>query len=102
MGQKKKWYIEGGPERDQASDHFRQASVMAELIYGDTLPIVANVYKEFADHLMSRHQEKGRPEYVLWNKCANIPDDQFSSDARLYFEKAISVYQYTVLNIVSN
>ena len=53
----------------------------------------ANILKEFGEHLESRHQEKGRPENSRWNKSFAIPEDDFSSEARYFFNSALQVYR---------
>jgi len=40
------------------------------------------VYKEAANHLEERHAENGKPQNSRWNKCAAIPEDILSTEAR--------------------
>jgi len=53
--------------------------------------------KEFALHLEQRHAEKGRPEYSKWNKCANIPEDTLSADARYYYQRCLEILEREVI-----
>lgn len=61
-------------------------------IYGNSAKESGEVFKEFASHLESRHAEKGKIEYSQWNKCANIPEDELSLEARDYYHKAIKIF----------
>ena len=36
-------------------------------------------------------------EYSQWNKCANIPEDEFSLESRDYYQRAINIYKHQVL-----
>ena len=96
QGRKKKWYMEGTSERAEATEIFRQACVMAELIYSEKNMYTGRVYKEFAEHLQSRHEEKGRLEYSMWNRSTNIPEDELSGDAKVYYNKAIVAFTNNV------
>jgi len=49
----------------------------------------ARVLKEFAEHLESRHQEKGRPENSRWNKSFAIVEDDLSSEARFFYNTSM-------------
>ena len=74
-GKKSKWYMEGGPERNQATELYRVASRYALRIYGANSLEVANLFYEFAKHVEERHEERGRPENSRWNRCASVPED---------------------------
>jgi len=38
-----------------------------------------------AEHLESRHQERGRPENSRWNKSFAVSEDELSMESRYYF-----------------
>jgi hypothetical protein len=107
LGKRTKWFLPGGPERAEATELYRQAAVMAEFvflmiislnlqIYGEESKNTAKILKEFAEHLEQRHAERGRPEYSRWNKCANIPEDNLSADARYYYQKCLNCLEKDV------
>jgi len=54
---------------------------------------VAKVVKEAARHFEERHCEHGRPENSRWNKCAAIPEDQESVEARQNYHEALAIYK---------
>jgi hypothetical protein len=65
-------------------------------VYGDNSRWAAKLYKEYAEQLQSRHEEKGRPEYSIWNRSANIKEDDLSADARFYYNKAAIAFRESV------
>jgi len=68
------------------------SKLMMRKIYGQKSKQTALVYKEYAQHLQERHEEKGRPEYSAWNHAANIKEDDFSAEGRIYYQKAIDAF----------
>lgn len=60
QGIRSKWHLPGGPQREEATKMFRVAVSAAEQIYGENDLRVADVYFLFAEHLESRHTERGR------------------------------------------
>jgi hypothetical protein len=52
----------------------------------------AVVCLEQAMQLESRHQEHSRMESSKWNRSANIIEDEFSTKARMYYQKAELVF----------
>lgn len=43
-----------------------------------------------------KHCEKGRPEFSLWNRCANIKEDTYSGEARFCFNRIIQIISINV------
>ena len=85
--------MEGGDERNAASDLFRYACRLALTIHGDESLETAKVLKEAAIHFESRHCEKGKPENSRWNRAANIPDDEKSVEARNLYIEAEAIFR---------
>lgn len=75
----------------KATEMYREAVHAAELVYGFSDLRVADAYLQFAEHLDSRHVERGRPEYSRWNKSAFIPEDDLSTLARAYYAKSLQI-----------
>ena len=88
-GKRSVWYMKGGEERKEATDLFRSAVSVAEQVHGGNTLKYALVLKELAEHLESRHQEKGRPENSLWNHSAAIIEDDQSMEARYFYELSL-------------
>jgi hypothetical protein len=88
-GKRSHWYMRGGEERDEATDLYRLAASVCEQIYGSTTLKYARILKEFAKHLESRHQEKGRPENSRWNRSFAIVEDDLSSEARFFYNTSL-------------
>ncbi len=69
QGKRSQWFMVGGDERVEATELYRMAATVCEQLYGTQQTLrYAQVLKEFAEHLESRHQERGRPENSRWNK----------------------------------
>jgi hypothetical protein len=77
-GKRSKWHYGGGLEREMASALYRKACDVAQTVYGTGSDRLAEVEKEAAEHLESRHSETGRPEYSKWNPCASVQDNELS------------------------
>eukprot|EP00743_Colponemidia_sp_Colp-15_P010245 GILK01011263.1.p1 GENE.GILK01011263.1~~GILK01011263.1.p1 ORF type:complete len:1014 (+),score=191.11 GILK01011263.1:62-3103(+) len=92
-GKRSLWYLAGGSERTQATRLFREAVVIAETIFGVSSIQLVDTLKEFADHLESRHQERGRPEFSRWNRCHNVDEDALSVEARSVLTRAIKLVE---------
>lgn len=91
-GRRKFWYMEGGPERAEATKKLHEAVTMAEFIYGREHPHTADVYVELAAQLESRHQEKGRPQNSRWNRAGGVARDELSEQAEKYYQLALQIY----------
>ena len=84
--------MDGGPERQEATEYFRLALRAASNIYSFMQQELAFVYQEAAKHLESRHAERGRPEYSRWNKCSAIKEDARSIEARQLYKEALNIF----------
>ncbi len=89
--------MRGGEERVEATELFRLSASICEQVLGNKSLKYARVLKEFATHLESRHQERGRPENSRWNKSFAIPEDDLSSESRFFYNTALQ----TLKDIVS-
>lgn len=96
QGKRSQWFMRGGEERDEATDLYRLACSICDQVLGPNCLKYALVLKEFAEHLESRHQEKGRPENSRWNKSFAIPEDDLSSEARFYYTTALQTLKELV------
>jgi tetratricopeptide (TPR) repeat protein len=85
------WHHAGGPERAEATEILREALAVAEHIYGADSEEVANVLTLLADHLKSRFDEAGRPEFSRWNRSAGIPPSELSTEAKALYERALAL-----------
>eukprot|EP01017_Pseudomicrothorax_dubius_P043460 TRINITY_DN7240_c0_g1_i3.p2 TRINITY_DN7240_c0_g1~~TRINITY_DN7240_c0_g1_i3.p2 ORF type:complete len:242 (+),score=73.26 TRINITY_DN7240_c0_g1_i3:914-1639(+) len=92
MGKRSQWYMEGGPERALATDMFRTATIMIEQVFSAESAEAARVFKEFAEHLEERHQERGKPHYSLWNRSYFVQENELSAEARFNHQKAIAAF----------
>jgi hypothetical protein len=84
--------MRGGEEREEATELYRLSASICEQIYTSQSLRYARILKEFAEHLESRHQEKGRPENSRWNKSFAIPEDDLSSEARFFYNTSLQTY----------
>lgn len=73
--------MKGSSSRETASRLYSLAQQIAHRLFGDSFAFV-QVLTESAAQLESRHAEHGKPENSRWNKCAAIPDDDESNQAR--------------------
>lgn len=94
-GRRSMWYLDGGPERAQATELLREALRLCEYVYGSVHMQTAAVFMEAAEQLESRHTEKGRPENSRWNKCAKIATDELSREAEDYYRRALRIFEST-------
>ena len=90
--------MRGGEEREEASELYRLSASFCEQIYTSQSLRYARILKEFAEHLESRHQEKGRPENSRWNKSFAIPEDDLSSEARFFYNTSLQTFTEIVSN----
>ena len=90
-GKRSRWHLPGGPEREEASELYRECLSIVEYIYGKDDSMTADCYVAAAEQLESRHQEGGRPENSRWNKCAGVPEDSLSTEARELYTKALHI-----------
>ena len=92
----------GGDERVEATEIYKMASNVCEQIYGGQQNIhYARVLKEFAEHLESRHQERGRPENSRWNRNFAVPEDELSMESRYFYQNALQILKDIVRLIIS-
>lgn len=96
QGKRSQWFMRGGEERDEATELYRLACSICDQVLGAQSHRYALVLKEFAEHLESRHQEKGRPENSRWNKSFAIPEDDLSSEARFFYNTALQTLRDAV------
>lgn len=45
----------------------------------------------------AKHEEKGRPEFSMWNKCENIEENSASAEARLLYNKILQIQTINVI-----
>ncbi len=66
------WHTTGGPPRAAATDLLRTAA-------GPDASFLTR--QAFADQLISRHCENGRPEFSRWNRAAHVEPSPLSTEA---------------------
>mmetsp|Transcript_12626 Transcript_12626/g.17037 ORF Transcript_12626/g.17037 Transcript_12626/m.17037 type:complete len:195 (+) Transcript_12626:421-1005(+) len=85
-GRASQWNMKGGPERDVAASIFDIGQQVAERVFTThSLPFVTTL-KEAGLHLESLHMERGNLNNSRWNRCAAIPEDDYSTQARYKLE----------------
>ena len=83
--------MKGGPERAISSKIYGTAQQVAERIYTNRSMQFVSTLKEAGLQLESVHMEKGSVNNSRWNKCAAIPEDDASLQARYKLTQALEL-----------
>lgn len=92
-GTRSQWNIKGGPEREQATQHYDMAVRIAVMIYEKGSLQYAEVALEFAKHLESIHEESGSPLNSKWNRSAQILPSNSSELSQFFYDDALKVFE---------